>query len=180
MEILNIIMCDEIKLKSLESFGPFYADKIPCQEIEKPKARPTWPEYGIALAQVAASRSEDIHTKVGAVAFDVNWNTVGTFYNGFLPKQKFDPLIWQDRDKKNKHIIHAENWLVSKTKNGQVHSVCLTISPCCRCAVLLAAHQVKEVYFGEEYHREQEFKEIFDFYGIRWEKVKIDKGEAVR
>lgn len=133
--------------------------------------RPTFPEYGILLAKTAALRSEDKNTICGAVAFDINWNTLGTYYNGFLPKQQIDQKIWQDREFKNRHVIHAENWLVSKTSAGQVHRVCLNISPCERCSVLLAAHGVKEVYFAEEYHREQHFKDIFGFYGIKWERI---------
>lgn len=133
--------------------------------------RPTFPEYGVRLAIEAASRSEDENTKVGSVAFDKDWNTLGTFYNGFLPKQDVDPAIWKDRDLKNKHIIHAETWLVSKTKNGAVQRVCSTHSPCYKCAVMLAAHGVKEVYYAYEYHRDQEFKEIFNFYGIKYEET---------
>ena len=137
--------------------------------------RPSWPEYAILLAQTASLRSEDPNTKVGAVAFDKSWHTIGTYFNGFLPKQNFDSKIWQDREEKNKHVIHAENWLVSKTKNGEVETVGLTCSPCSRCAVLLAAHRVKNVYFSELYHREQGFKEIFDFYSVKWEQISLDK-----
>lgn len=135
--------------------------------------RPTFPEYGILLAKTASLRAEDENTKVGAVAFDKDWHVLGTYYNGFLPKQTVDNKIWKDRDFKNKHVIHAENWLVSKTKNGEVARVCLNISPCEKCSVLLAAHKVREVYFEEEYHRETNFKGIFEFYGIKWEKIRL-------
>ncbi len=135
--------------------------------------RPTFPQYGVMLAKTASLRSEDINTKVGAVAFDKHWQTLGTYYNGFLPHQDVDAKIWEDRDLKNRHVIHAENWLVSRTKNGEVYRVCLNITPCSKCAVLLAAHGVKEVYFEDEYHRENGYKEIFDFYNIKYTKVDI-------
>lgn len=137
-------------------------------------SRPSFPQYGVMLAQTASLRSEDENTKVGAVAFDINWNTLGTFYNGFLPKQTVSSEIWKDRDEKNKKVIHAEHWLISKTKSGDVYRVCLTISPCKGCAVLLAAHGVKEVYFAQEYHREQDYRGILDFYGIKYQLVDLN------
>lgn len=136
--------------------------------------RPSFPEYGVMLAKTASLRSEDPFTKVGAVAFDKNWYTLGTFYNGFLPKQDIDPKIWLNRDEKNARVIHAEHWLISKTANGTVYRVCLNISPCSRCAVLLAAHGVKEIYYAEEYHRETDFKNSFDLYGVKYQQITLN------
>ncbi len=141
-------------------------------DLVKPK-RPSWPEYGIILAKAACTRSEDLTTQVGAIAFDSEWNVKGSFYNGFLPKQDVSQEIWQDRDFKNKHVIHAEHWLVSKTKANKIKRVCMTHSPCYKCAPILAAHGVKEVYFEQEYHRDQEFKETFKLYNIKWEEIKL-------
>lgn len=142
--------------------------------------RPSFPEYGVGMALWASTRSEDLHTKVGAVAFDTTWNTMGTYYNGFLPKQQIAQEVWENRDFKNKHVVHAESWLVSKTKQNGVHHVCLSISPCSRCCVNLAAHGVKEIYFAEEYHREQEYKSILKFYGIAWYLVDTEYVKQVR
>ena len=137
--------------------------------------RPSFPQYGILLAKVASLRSEDIHTKAGCVAFDQNWYSLGTFYNGFLPKQNIGPEIWEDRDAKNKMVIHSESWLVSRTNAGSVYRVCLNISPCSKCSISLVTHGVKEVYFELEYHREQEFKDIFKFYNIEYKQVSVDE-----
>lgn len=137
------------------------------------QSRPSFAQYGVLLAKTATLRSEDIYTKAACVAFDKNWYTLGSFYNGFLPKQKIASELWEDRNEKNKHIIHAENWLISRTNAGEVYRVCLNISPCSRCSVLLAAHGVKEVYYELEYHREQDFKDIFKFYNMKYQQVDV-------
>lgn len=136
-------------------------------------SRISWHMYSVMLAKTAALRSEDPFTQVGAAAFDKDWHTLGTYYNGLMPKQKVDDDFWLNRDRKNIHVIHAENWLVSKTKSGEVFTVGLTHSPCLKCAVLLAMHGVKQVFFEALYHRETTFQDIFDFYKVKWEQVEI-------
>ena len=43
------------------------------------------PQYVMALAHVAALRSEDPYRKVGAAALDKDNRVIGTAYNGLFP-----------------------------------------------------------------------------------------------
>lgn len=135
-------------------------------------------EFGILLALMASGRSPDIFTKVGGVAFDKNKRILAVCYNGFAPGQELPPEFLNNRDEKNKFTLHSEQNLLAQTKIGEVDTIFLTHSPCESCSKLIAANQVKNVIFLQEYHRESKFKEIFEFYNINWRQ--IDKMSLVQ
>ncbi len=135
-------------------------------------------QFGILTALMASGRSEDVFTQVGGIAFDKNKRILAVCYNGFAPGQELSADFLKDRDKKNQFVIHSEANLLSQVKTGEVDTIFLTHSPCSNCAKLIAANQVKNVIFLQEYHRESKFKEIFEFYGIKWEQ--IDKNSLVQ
>lgn len=128
-------------------------------------------EFGILLALTASSRSPDIFTKVGGVAFDKNKRILAVCYNGFAPGQELSPEFLNNREEKNKFVFHSEQNLLSQTKIGEVDTIFITHSPCENCARLIAANQVKNVIFLQEYHRESKFKEVFEFYDINWRQI---------
>ena len=131
-------------------------------------------EFGTLLALMASGRSPDIFTKVGGAAFDKNKRILAVCYNGFAPGQDLDIDFLKDRDKKNQFVIHSETNLLSQVKIGEVDTIFLTHSPCESCSKLIAANQVKNVIFLQEYHRESKFKEIFEFYNINWRQIDKD------
>ena len=61
--------------------------------------------------------------------------------------------------------------LLAQCKIGEVDTIFITHSPCENCARLIAANQVKNVIFLQEYHRESKFKEVFEFYDINWRQI---------
>lgn len=109
------------------------------------------PEYVMALAHVAALRSEDPYRKVGAAALDKDNRVIGTAYNGLFPG--FDPQeeFWQSRDERQKFMLHAEINLCSLFKRGEARVVACTTMPCTSCMQALCAHGVKTIYYGEAY-----------------------------
>lgn len=128
-------------------------------------------EFGILLSLMASGRSPDIFTKVGGVAFDKNKRILAVCYNGFAPGQELPPEFLNNREEKNKFVFHSEQNLLSQTKIGEVDTIFITHSPCENCARLIAANQVKNVIFLQEYHRESKFKEVFEFYDIKWRQI---------
>lgn len=128
-------------------------------------------EFGILLSLMASGRSPDIFTKVGGVAFDKNKRILAVCYNGFAPGQELPPEFLNNREEKNKFVFHSEQNLLSQTKIGEVDTIFITHSPCENCARLIAANQVKNVIFLQEYHRESKFKEVFEFYDINWRQI---------
>lgn len=136
-------------------------------------------EFGILLALMASGRSGDLfYTSVGGVAFDKNKRILAVCYNGFAPGQELDVEFLKDRDKKNGLVLHSEMNLLAQCKIGEIGTIFITHSPCENCARLIAANQVKNVIFLQEYHREIKFKEVFEFYGIKWKQ--IDKDSLVQ
>lgn len=121
---------------------------------------------------MASGRSGDLfYTAVGGAAFDKNKRILAVCYNGFAPGQELDEEFLKDRDKKNQFVIHSETNLLSQVKTGEVDTIFLTHSPCENCSKLIAANQVKNVIFLQEYHRECKFKQIFEFYNINWRQI---------
>ena len=106
-------------------------------------ARLSIPEYVMALAHVAALRSEDPYRKVGAAALDADNRVIGTAYNGLYPGFTAPADFWASRDERQKFMLHAEINLCSLFKRGEARIVACTTMPCTSCMQALCAHGVK-------------------------------------
>ncbi len=130
----------------------------------------------LEMAQkIAEDRSSDSFTRVGAVGTNDRGEIISCSYNGTKAGYKFsfDETSPGNRDKKNLLYAHAEENLIIRNTRDEIVSVYLTHSPCKNCAKLLSIFGVQYVYFIEEYHREQDYKFIFEEYGVVYEQVKI-------
>jgi dCMP deaminase len=132
-----------------------------------------FPQLYLEIAKkIADERSIDPFTKVGCVATNELNELIGASYNGF-PRgfdPDFDISLEENREEKNSLIYHAEQNMILRHPRGSIHTLYLTVSPCKGCAKLIAGHGVKNVVYLEEYHRETEFKRIFDKYGVKYQK----------
>ena len=105
--------------------------------------RPTWDEYFLKFAQLAATRSHDSQTKVGCVITADN-KVLGVGYNGFCTgvEEKNLPTT---RPEKYPYMVHAEENAISNmvinTKTSKVAYI--THIPCYRCAKLLWQNNVR-------------------------------------
>lgn len=134
------------------------------------ESRISIPRYAMALAQVASLRSEDPYRKVGAAALDHDNRVIATAYNGLAPGFNAPDDFWNDREGRQKFMLHAEINLCSLFKRGEAKIVATTTMPCTACMQTLCAYGIKEVYYQEVYHA-SEAPEIAELYGIRLEKV---------
>ena len=128
------------------------------------------PEYAMALAEVASLRSEDPFRKVGAAALDWDNRVIATAYNGLAPGFDAPQDFWDDRDQRQKFMLHAEVNLCSLFKRGEAKIVATTTMPCTACMQTLCAYGIKEIYFREIY-AESDAPEIAKLYGITLEQV---------
>ncbi len=135
--------------------------------------RINWNEYALRLADVAKLRSEDPYMQVGACALDYDNRVLGCAYNGLAPGKIVTPEFWVDRDARRPFMIHAETNLLSLFNRGAAKIVACTLLPCSGCAQQLAAYQVKEVVYGEEYSRDTTAFDIFKFYNIKLTKITL-------
>jgi dCMP deaminase len=128
------------------------------------------PQYVMALAHVASLRSEDPYRKVGAVALDHHNRVIGTAYNGLAPGYDAPEGFWDDRDKRQKYMLHAEVNLCSLFKRGEARVVATTTMPCTSCMQTLCAYGVEEIYYEEDYAA-SDASEIAATYGVKLEQV---------
>lgn len=134
------------------------------------EARLSIPEYAMALAEVASLRSEDPFRKVGAAALDWDNRVIATSYNGLAPGFDAPEGFWDDRDKRQKFMLHAEVNLCSLFKRGEAKIVATTTMPCTACMQTLCAYGIKEIYYRDVY-KESDAPEISAIYGIHLERI---------
>lgn len=128
------------------------------------------PQYAMALAHVASLRSEDPYRKVGAAALDWDNRVIGTAYNGLAPGFDAPADFWDDREARQKFMLHAEVNLCSLFRRGEAKLVATTTMPCTACMQTLCAYGIKEIYYREVYHV-SDAPEIAKLYGVVLERV---------
>lgn len=124
----------------------------------------------MALAHVASLRSEDPFRKVGAAALDADNRVIGTAYNGLAPGYDPPPGFWDDRETRQKFMLHAEVNLCSLFRRGEARIIASTTMPCTACMQTLCAYGIGEIYYRDTYH-ESAAPEIAERYGIRLEQI---------
>jgi dCMP deaminase len=128
------------------------------------------PRYAMALAHVASLRSEDPYRKVGAAALDFENRVIGTAYNGLAPGYDPPPGFWDNREARQKFMLHAEVNLCSLFRRGEAKLVATTTMPCTACMQTLCAYGIREIYFRDIYDK-SDAPEIAEMYGVRLEQV---------
>jgi dCMP deaminase len=70
-------------------------------------------------------------------------------------------------------MIHAEVNLLSLFKRNECKLLACTLLPCENCARMIAAWNIPHVIYGEDYIHAGKTLDIFDFYNIKIEKIKL-------
>ena len=128
------------------------------------------PQYAMALAHVASLRSEDPYRKVGAAALDFDNRVIGTAYNGLAPGFDAPEGFWDDREARQKFMLHAEINLCSLFRRGEAKLVACTTMPCTSCMQTLCAYGIREIYYRDIYHK-SDAEEVAKLYGVKMEQV---------
>lgn len=109
--------------------------------------RPTWTEFAMELAAVAASRSEDPYVQVGACVLRADHSVAGVGYNGAPSGVEID---WSDRAERRHYVIHAETNALRYVHPGEGALLAVTLAPCTNCLTLIAAHRIPTVFYKDE------------------------------
>lgn len=116
--------------------------------------RISWNEFFMGVAKLAAKRSRDNNTQVGACIVENN-KIISTGYNG-MPRtcDDCDLPIGRDGnwlDTKYPYVVHAEiNAILNAPKTDLSNCVLyVTLFPCCECCKAILQSGIKEVHFLE-------------------------------
>ena len=102
----------------------------------------------------------------------MDWDNrvIGTAYNGLAPGFDAPADFWDDREARQKFMLHAEVNLCSLFRRGEAKLVATTTMPCTACMQTLCAYGIKEIYYREVYHV-SDAPEIAKLYGVVLERV---------
>lgn len=116
----------------------------------------SWDEYFMGVALLAAKRSKDPNTQVGACIVDANNVILTTGYNGFPIGCSDDEFPWDREGEVTKYpyVVHAElNAILNASgKSLRGSRLYVALFPCNECAKAIIQAGVSEVvYLSDKY-----------------------------
>lgn len=116
----------------------------------------SWDEYFMGIALLAAKRSKDPNTQVGACIVDSNNVILTTGYNGFPIGCSDDEFPWDREGEITKYpfVVHAElNAILNASgKSLRGSRLYVALFPCNECAKAIIQAGVSEVvYLSDKY-----------------------------
>lgn len=116
----------------------------------------SWDEYFMGVAQLAAQRSKDPNTQVGACIVDNSNRILSTGYNGFPKGCSDDVFPWGRTGEETKYpfVVHAElnAILNNRGSNLQGGKIYVGLFPCNECAkAIIQAGICEVVYLSDKY-----------------------------
>ncbi len=119
----------------------------------------TWDEYFMGVAVLAAKRSKDPNTQVGACIVDENNVILSTGYNGFPIGCSDDIFPWDrsaddETETKYPYVVHAELNAILNAGGKSLRGarIYVALFPCNECAKSIIQSGIKEVvYLSDKY-----------------------------
>lgn len=118
-----------------------------------------WNDYFMAMAFLAAKRSKDPSTQVGACIVNKDKKIIGLGYNGFPTNCSDDEFPWGKNTEnpiqsKYLYVVHAEvnavlNKMASDVKNCTLF---VALFPCNECAKVIIQSGIKEIFYLSDKH----------------------------
>lgn len=118
----------------------------------------TWDEYFMGVSLLAAKRSKDPNTQVGACIVSEDNIIISTGYNGFPYGCSDDEYPWdrEGTDTKYPYVVHAELNAILNSKGRSLDGAKIYVSlfPCNECAKAIIQSGIKEViYLSDKYEK---------------------------
>lgn len=140
---------------------------------------------GVAL--LAAKRSKDPNTQVGACIVDGNNIILSTGYNGFPYGCSDDDYSWEREgsDTKYHYVVHAELNAILNARGKDLHGARLYVDlfPCNECAKAIIQSGIAEVvYLYDKYAdspQTQASKRMLSSAGVKLTQFKSTTGQIV-
>lgn len=138
----------------------------------------SWDEYFMGVALLAAMRSKDPNTQVGACIVDGENRILSTGYNGFPSGCSDDEFPWEREggfsETKYPFVVHAElnAILNARGKNLTDSKIYVALFPCHECAKAIIQSGIKEiVYLSDKYKTTESTiasKRMLDRAGVKY------------
>lgn len=156
---------------------------------EKRNGYISWDEYFMGVALLAAERSKDPNTRVGACIVDRQRRILSTGYNGFPQGCSDDEFPW-NRDAslgetKYNFVVHAELNAILNTRGKSLADSILYVAlfPCNECAKAIIQAGVREVIYLSDKYKGTESTEasrrMMTAAGIKLTRFKPTRSEIV-
>ena len=117
----------------------------------------SWDEYFMGIAVLAAKRSKDPNTQVGACIVSEDNVILSTGYNGFPYGCSDDEFPWarEGAETKYPYVVHAELNAILNARGRSLAGarIYVALFPCNECAKAIIQSGIKEViYLSDKYH----------------------------
>ena len=149
----------------------------------------SWDEYFMGVALLAAQRSKDPNTQVGACIVDDSKRILSTGYNGFPQGCSDDEFPWNrdeaKGDTKYQFVVHAElNAILNASgKNLFGSTVYVALFPCNECAKAIIQSGIKKVYYLSDKYKDTDgvkaSKKMFDAAGVAYTQLTMSRESIV-
>ncbi len=119
----------------------------------------SWDEYFMGVALLAAKRSKDPNTQVGACIVDADNRILSTGYNGFPQGCSDDEFPWDraaedPNETKYPFVVHAELNAILNARGKSLAGarIYVALFPCNECAKAIIQSGIREViYLSDKY-----------------------------
>ena len=148
-----------------------------------------WDDYFMGVSLLAADRSKDPSTQVGACIVSDDNRILSTGYNGFPQGCSDDEFPWNRDESKGEtkynFVVHAElNAILNAGGKSLIGSrIFVSLFPCHECAKAIIQSGVKEVvYLSDKYNgtvSDNASKRMLNSAGVKLTKIKPTKAQIV-
>ena len=142
----------------------------------------SWDEYFMGIAMLAAKRSKDPSTQVGACIVSDDNIIISTGYNGMPKGCSDDEFPWErdgaDNDTKYPYVVHAELNAILNANGRDLRGsrIYVALFPCNECAKAIIQSGVKEVLYLSDKYKDTmgnlASKRMLDAAGVKYTKLK--------
>lgn len=151
----------------------------------------TWDEFFIGVAQLAAKRSKDPNTQVGACIVSNDNRILSVGYNG-TPNGYDDKYFPWDREgdeleTKYLYVVHAERNAIlnyrGSNKDLEGAKIYVDLFPCNECAKIIIQSGIKHIIYLSDKYADSEnniaSRRLFDECGVKYEKIKLEENKEI-
>ena len=139
-----------------------------------------WDEYFMGIALLAARRSKDPSTQVGACIVSAENIIISTGYNGMPKGCSDDEFPWEREgtDTKYPYVVHAELNAILNANGRDLRGsrIYVALFPCNECAKAIIQSGVKEVLYLSDKYKDTmgnfASKRMLDAAGVKYTQLK--------